>query len=213
MRIWPGYRSKSGPAVPVDATSREGAEVKDLLAKLEDRSYKTYGARLMASQRLAARNRAWNTLLISTATATTIASVALLTDESIYGAAGPTLFVSVSILSLVASLVTSSLDYSGRSRNMFLNYRRIQRLSAEVERAGALPHLHTRAHLTELNRQYDALLDESENHTEADYLRWTEPMRRSGSTRRERLLSALPFFSLLAPIGLALPLVAWMITT
>ena len=115
-------------------SSDEDEGLANLFQTLERRSYKTYSARLQASRRLASRNRAWNASLIATSTATTIASVALLTDSSIYGRSGPTLLVCTAILTLIASLVASGLDYSGRSRDMFLNYRRLQRLSAEVER-------------------------------------------------------------------------------
>jgi hypothetical protein len=193
-----------------DTTQEERSEALRLLEVLEDRSYKTYYSRLRASQRLASRHRAWNASLISTTTASAIASIALLADADIYGGAGPTLLVCISVLTLTASLVTSGLDYSGRSRDMFLNYRRIQRLSAEVERMKKEPHLHRFAVVEELNRRYDALLDESENHTEADYYRAFPIDKKSWSTRRESALSIFPYVSLLIPIGLVAPLVSWM---
>ena len=56
--------------------------------------YTTYKCRLKAAERLASRNRAWNSSLISMSTATTIASIALLTKPDIYGIAGPTILVS-----------------------------------------------------------------------------------------------------------------------
>jgi hypothetical protein len=181
-----------------------------LFAALERRSYRTYSSRLQASQRLAARNRAWNASLIATSTAATIASVALLTDSTIYGKSGPTLLVCVSILTLVASLVASGLDYSGRSRDMFLSYRRLQRLSAEVERHANSPATQTHDVLENLHQRYDALLDESENHTEADFYRaFPDEDKKTRSLWRETSLSLMPYLSLAAPVGLLIPLVIW----
>ena len=190
-------------------STQDTEKVRRLLEILEDRSYKTYSSRVKASERLAFRHRAWNTALISTSTASTIGSVAMLSDEDIYGPAGPTLLVCIAILTLVASLVTSSLDYSGRSRNMFLSYRRIQRLSAEVERAKNTPEEQSLDTVRTLNERYDALLDESENHPQADYLRAFPAEQPSGSLRRETALSLIPYVSLLFPLALLIPLVAW----
>lgn len=190
----------------------DGEDLPGLFKTLEQRSYKTYSARLQASQRLASRSRAWNATLIATSTATTIASVALLTDSQMYGRSGPTLLVCVSVLTLVASLVASGLDYSGRSRDMFLNYRRLQRLSADVERHVELPALQSREALEALHSRYDDLLDESENHTEADYYRaFPTNRKKDWATWREILLSVVPYVSLAAPIGLLVPLVVWIV--
>jgi hypothetical protein len=158
---------------------------------------------------LTSRHRAWNASLIATSTATTIASVALLTDESIYGEAGPTLLVCASILTLIASLVASGLDYSGRSRDMFVNYRRIQRLSAKVERMLGNPATVSRQELELLHDTYDALLDESENHTQADYYHaFPSDMKRTAEVWGEDLLSSAPYLSFGAPVALLIPFVA-----
>lgn len=181
-------------------------------ADLERRSFRTFKARLCASRRLAARSRAWNVSLIAASTAAAIASVGLLSDPSMYGKAGPTLLVCVSILTLVASLVTSGLDYSGRSRDMGVNYRRVQRLSAQVERLKRDPESLTAARLEELHDRYDALLDESENHTEADFNRAFKGelgIEIGWADRRETALSVMPYVTLLAPIGLLVPLICW----
>jgi hypothetical protein len=191
-------------------TRDEQPQAAALLTLLEKRSYKTYCCRLRASRRLASRQRAWNASLIGASTATTIASVALLTDDSIYGSAGPTLLVCVSVLTLVASLVGSSLDYSGRARDMFTNYRRIQRLSAEVERVLGSPAPVAAQTVELLNEKYDSLLDESENHTEADYYHaFPDEVKRSAAVWGEDLLSLAPYISLLAPLGLLVPLANW----
>jgi hypothetical protein len=172
-------------------SSDEDEGLANLFQTLERRSYKTYSARLQASRRLASRNRAWNASLIATSTATTIASVALLTDSSIYGRSGPTLLVCTAILTLIASLVASGLDYSGRSRDMFLNYRRLQRLSAEVERYVCSAGLQSREVLETLHERYDGLLDESENHLNSRIQAIRVPAR--GYRNREHFKTAIYF--------------------
>jgi hypothetical protein len=181
-----------------------------LLELLERRSFATYQARLRASKRLMTRNNAWNASLIAASTATTIASVALLANNDIYGTNGETLFVCLAVLSLTASLVTSGLNYSGRSRDMFSNYRRIQRLSAEAERAKQTPSMQTFAVVEELNAKYDELLDGSENHTEADFFHANRTGRKPSSVWSERLLSFFPYVSLIIPVLLLPPLIRWM---
>lgn len=197
------------PRMP-DDDPVEHDEVAKLLKLLEQRSYTTYQSRLRASRRLTARYRAWNASLIASSTATTIASVALLTDESIYGEAGPTLIVCASILTLIASLVASGLDYSGRSRNMFVNYRRIQRLSAQAERMLGDSASVSRQDLESLHERYDSLLDESENHTEADhYHAFPADKKKSAAVWCEDLISLAPYLSFAAPIALLIPFAAW----
>ena len=127
------------PATPPAPNPSATGAFKTQLETLERRSFKTYTARREASIRLGRRSRAWNASMVALATSTTVASIGMLSDEKMYGDSGPTLLVCVAVLALVASLVTSGLDYSGRSRNMFVNYRKIQRLSAKAERAIARP--------------------------------------------------------------------------
>lgn len=205
---------------PEAATEADAAHA--LLKTLEHRSYLTYLGRLHASTRLAFRNRAWNAALIAASGAVTVASVALLVYPDIYGSTGPTLLVLVSILALIASLVTSSLNYSARSRDMFHNYRRLQALSAEVERRvkAGQP---TTLIAEDLNRRYDALLDESENHTTADHKRVlhgiakkngqkTRSLWREPEVVMQALVSAAPYASLVIPVLLLAPLVSLLFT-
>jgi len=190
-----------------------GDEVTDqtpivMLQTLEKRSFKTYEARLRAASRLAARNRAWNAFLIATSSATVIASVALLVEPDIYGIGGPVLLVGVSILTVVASLVTASLDYSGRARNMFINYRKVQRLSGKAERARQDPRRCNQETVNRLSKEYDNLLDESENHTEGDHAK-AQSLWRSRSRLKEWLLTVTPLGSFLLPVLLIVPLLSW----
>jgi hypothetical protein len=182
-----------------------------MLRIVERRAYRTYQARLIATNRLRDRSQAWNACLVATATATTIAAIGLLADEKMYGSTGPAVLVAVSVLSLTVSLATSGLDYSGRSRNMFVNYRRIQRVSAEAERAAMDPSMHTKDVVDDLNARYDALLDESENHTAGDHRRVLADQKKDWNSRREQLVSSLPFVALLVPIGVLIPFVMWML--
>lgn len=141
------------------------------LGVVELRAYKTYRARQAASERLARRSRAWNWTLIALSTSTTVAAIGMLTDAEMYGKNGSTLMVCLSILVLVASLSTSSLDFSGRSRDMFLNYRKIQRLSVEMEEALSSDVMLVTAKLVaEFSQRYQSILDETENHTRWDHL-------------------------------------------
>jgi hypothetical protein len=179
------------------------------LFKLADRSYKTYKARLIAAQRLQARNRAWNACLLSLSVATTLASIALLTDAKMYGQAGPTILVCVAVMALVASLVVSGLNYGGRSRDMFMNYRRIQRLSVEAEALVSSGQA-SDSDIDRLAESYESLLDDSENHTTSDYIQaFPENSLSKWPLSRSRLLTSAPYLALLVPILVVLPIVKW----
>src|SRR4051812_22041070 len=92
------------------------------LEALERRSYDTYRSRMQAYRRLRFRNATWNGSLIAFSTSITIASVGMLTDHDMYGDAGDLLLASLGVLGLVASLIVSNMDYSGRSRIAEINY-------------------------------------------------------------------------------------------
>lgn len=181
------------------------------LKKLEDRSYKSYKGRMHASQRLALRDKAWNTSLLSLTVATTIASIGLLTDSQMYGTAGSTLFVCLAVLSLVISLVVAGLNYGARSRDLFNNYRRIQRLSAEVEHLRAGNATPSFAEVKVLLDRYNDLLDESENHNAADYVRGHSAGRVTWGVAGDWSISALPFITLIIPVFVVVPFIQWLL--
>jgi hypothetical protein len=181
------------------------------LEKLEDRSYKSYKGRMHASQRLALRDKAWNTSLLSLTVATTIASIGLLTDSRMYGMAGSTLFVCLAVLSLVISLVVAGLNYGGRSRDLFNNYRRIQRLSSEVEHLRATNDHPSFAEVKAFLDRYNDLLDESENHTAADHERGSNEGQVSWVVVKDKSISALPFVTLVIPVLVMVPFVQWLL--
>jgi hypothetical protein len=193
---------------PNPGISTTGDSVQNL-ENLADRSYKTYKSRLIASQRLQARNRAWNACLLSLSVATTLASVALLTEPDMYGQAGATILVCVSIMALVASLVVAGLNYGGRSRDMFMNYRRIQRLSVEAEALKDNGEASVDA-VNTLAERYESLLDDSENHTESDFMR-ALPNSALGPwpKRRAQLLTLAPYSAMLVPILVIWPILTW----
>ncbi|SCC13799.1 hypothetical protein GA0061083_2864 [Pseudarthrobacter enclensis] len=196
--------SRHAPSPPSDGCEECGKEVDTL----EKRTFKTYEARLRACERLSRRARAWNALMISASLASLIASAAMLRNPKVYGPNGDLLWLFVAIITLAASLIISSINYSGRSRDMFLNYRKIQSLSSELEFIrvhGAVNH----DHVVALKSSYNALLDESENHTTADFLSTkTSPQR----TTREKLtvaaswaLDYAPWIAVILPTLLLIP--------
>jgi hypothetical protein len=183
----------------------------DELDRLADRSYKTYLARLKASERLQARQRAWNASLLALSIATTVAAIGLLSDGKMYGNAGPTVLVCVSVLALIASLVAAGLNYGVRSRDMFMNYRAVQRLSVEAETLRTKKHVSADV-VQAISERYDNLLDESENHTSADYKRANPSAPISvWFVRRAGILTALPYIALAVPVLIVLPFAAWAI--
>lgn len=203
--------------------SRDDGGAREQLNLEEGRAYKTYRAREAAARRLAQRARAWNWALVAFSTSTTIAAIGLLTDAKMYGPHGDTLMVCLAVLALVASLTTANIDYSGRSRDMFLNYRKLQRLAVEMEELGqqnAAPINHQM--VKALSDRYQTILDETENHTPGDHLRHFSRTLPVGHPHRcddanifqarrravlsDALITALPYSTLLVPIALVVPL-------
>lgn len=175
---------------------------------LEHRSFVTYKARLQAHDRLARSNRAWKASLLALTVSTTVASVGLLSDDTMYGVAGPTTLVALSFLTLAVSLTVAERDYGARARNMFSNYRRAQQISTEAEHhhlAGTAPG----QELTELSARYSALLDDSENHTTADFQAAVAPSQWTSQRRLSLAISALPYTSFAAPILTIIPFISW----
>jgi len=180
------------------------------LDHIASRSYKSYKSRLRAAERLQARQRAWNTCLLALSIATTIASIALLTDSMMYGKAGPTVLVCVSVLGLVSSLAVAGLNYGVRSRDMFMNYRGLQRLSVEAESLQEAGEDVDGELVARLSQKHDALLDDSENHTEADF-RNAFPVADASPwpVRKSAALTVLPYVALAVPVAVLLPFVLW----
>ncbi|MEV4480276.1 SLATT domain-containing protein [Micromonospora coxensis] len=180
------------------------------LARLERRAYETYKSRLEACKRLEARSRAVNGLVVALSLSSLIAAGGMLRDRDLYGPNGDALWLFIAILTFAGSVTSSSLGYAARSRNMFQNYRKVQRLSVRAERAKSDPVQLTRETLEKLISEYDDLLDESENHTTADYLRARSqfaPATKPSKIERWHIfasvaLSWIPWLAILAPVAL-----------
>jgi hypothetical protein len=179
------------------------------LQLIEDRTYKTYKSRLKASERLRALGQAWNFSMLALCTSTAVATIGLLTDDKMYGAAGPTLVAVLAVLSLIASLVVAAQSYPARSRDMFASYRRVQRISATAESLRLRDSAPSQSQIDELLKAYNDALDDSENHSGADYLRAfpTRGMQLPSVTANVAL--AAPYLSLIAPILVVVPFVIW----
>lgn len=190
------------------------ALVDDSLEILERRSYKTYRARLEAEKRLRRSHHAWNFSSIAASVATAIASIALLVDPSVYGKRGEAMLVFASVLTFALYLAAATLDYSGRSRNMFINYRKIQALSERVERLRKFGHGTSGDVIERLWNEYDALLDESENHASFDYYRTRSSAELSEAERwalrGATALLAIPYVTGILPILLLGRLIWWL---
>ncbi|MDH3006745.1 SLATT domain-containing protein [Gordonia alkanivorans] len=194
---------------------------RERLTCIERRAYKTYRARESACSRLGRRARAWNWAIVALSTATTVAAVGMLTDSDMYGPNGSTLLVCVSIFALVVSLAATNMNHSGRSRDMFLNYRKIQRIAVEIEamKSGKIV---TEVMVTAISDRYQEILDESENHTPGDYLRHFSPnlpkdqpfflgddvsqFLRRREMLRDTTVTSLPYITLILPVALFVPL-------
>lgn len=180
-----------------------------LFKKLVDRSYATYQSRIYASERLARLNTTWNVALMLGSVATTIDSVVLLVDDAALGPKGDVVLTCASILTLFVAVAISGMNLSGKSRDMFTSYRRIQRLSADVERAAVNDP--TPSTLTRLAGEYDDMLDNSENHRLCDYLK-VEPTKRKHlwQGRSDIFAMAPPIALIIASVGLCIPAARWM---
>ncbi|MCE0536076.1 SLATT domain-containing protein [Kineosporia rhizophila] len=176
---------------------------------LEKRSFKTYQARLRASERLAARSGAWNASMIALSTSTALASIGILFKRDMYGHQGDALLAIISILTLVASLVVSNMNYGGRAESMRASYKRIQQISLQAESFFADKADSDARRYRELCHAYEVALENSENHTTADF-------KRSENCRWWKVLpdtacSSFPWITLIIPVLLMWPIAAWLI--
>lgn len=184
-------------------------EIALLIEKVEQRAFSTYKARLQAHIRLSRLNAGWNSSLIALSTATTIASVGLLVDGTMYGKNGEVLMVALAILSLVASLIVASVNFGNRAKTMEANYKEVQQIAVKAEALKICTGPDLWSDYQSLQREYGTAVNYSENHSEGDHRR----MRARASNGRvplwDKLAMNVPFLTLLAPVGLLVPFVAW----
>lgn len=188
-------------------------DVRTLYAALEHRAYTTYKSRLKACERIQARGRAWNTALIALAAATTVASVGLLVDDTMYGKSGDTFLAACAILALAASLIVSSLDYPGRTVKMEANYKELQALSFIVEAARSTDATPNIEQYGLLDVRYVDLVKHSENHSTADWHATREAFWDRATWQRARsvALTFLPYLTLSLPAWLFWQFGDWVI--
>lgn len=188
--------------------TEEYEDIASLFGKLVKRSYITYQSRIKASERLARLNAIWNLALMVSAVSVTITSVVLLVDDGALGIKGTVVLTCASIITLFISVAVSGMNLSGKSRDMFTSYRRIQRLSAQAERE-AVEDPCSRA-LASLASDYDDLLDNSDNHALCDYLKVRPSERNKWWIGRADWLALLaPVGIILASVGLSVPAILW----
>ena len=194
-------------AEPTNTSDQAVTLSRERLKVLEERYYRTYKSRLKTHERLVRRGQAWSVALVSLATATTITSVALLSDSSIFGDKGATLLAALSIISLVLSLVVSNANYGARGAQMQSCYKRIQQISLRAEQmqleAASI------ANEERLRADYMSAVESSENHSHADYLRSFDDWQPSRTTRVDSLATFSPFLFLAIPAILLFVVMSW----
>lgn len=177
------------------------------LRKLEERAFTTYRARLKARDRLVARNVGWNAALVAIATATTVVSIVQLSGATLFGPRGNVLFVALSVLSLVLSLVVSNANFGARAAMMELSYKRIQTIATSAQEAA--DKTANDAAKVRLWAEYNVALETSENHTTADYGRSKPGAVSLSVLALDSILTRLPLVMLLVPAGLLLRVGLW----
>jgi hypothetical protein len=189
-------------------------QVDQMIRRLEQRAYKTYLCRLHAFRRLSHAETAWNTALIAFSTSTTIASVGILVDREMYGRGGDAMLLALAILSLVASLVVSSVQYGTRAKAMEANYKQIQQISVSAENLLDRPGADREERYTDLLSIYEAAVTSSENHTARDYriMQTGLPGSSVKPRLRDTIVTLVPYSTLCVPIALLAPFTAWFIS-
>ena len=140
--------------------------------RVERRSYASYRCRQIASERLDRLHFGWSTGLAITSAIVLIVGILAIGYSETLSLPTDLLSVSLSLAILIFSLVISQRNYGARSRDLFENYRVLQRISIDAERldsSQASELLDYR--LSELEERYQEALDRSENHTSLDHER------------------------------------------
>ncbi len=215
---------------------RESSHSVSAIEWLENRVYKTYGARRESAKRLQSRSTSWSAALVSTALASTLVAIVLLVEPRMIGEHGDVLLVLLGMLTLVSSLMVANRNYDVRSLRAFDDYRKLQRLATVLEAriSGGLTSDPTSGPYKKFDAKYQEILDSSENHTPADYYRSSHPILRgtrsasSAGWKRETDVvgligfvvrwiqvvlsvagSAIPWIGVAAPVCLLIPVVIW----
>lgn len=139
------------------------------IADLERRAYRSYLARVESERRLRRVGLFWNTAQTALAVGLIAVSVLYLAYPSHQSTLMLVYLISLSVLALAVSVTVGALDYSGRAREMFRNYRAIQALSVRIESERKSRWFVTLRFLKQAQSEYDLLLDNAENHSQVDW--------------------------------------------
>lgn len=142
---------------------------KQPIEKLSRRSYNSYLARLQAEKRLRRVGQWWNAAQFSLSTALVSVSVVFLAFPDEQTPIIVVLLVIQAILALVVSLVVTFLDYSARAKAMFSDYRSLQTFSVKTETLVESRARITARTLRNLQTEYNAIMNASENHLSIDH--------------------------------------------
>ncbi|WP_182045218.1 SLATT domain-containing protein [Curtobacterium sp. ME26] len=156
---------------------------RDTLADLERRSYRSYRARIESERRLRRVGLFWSAAQTALAVGLIAVSVLYLAYPERQSTLMLVYLISLSVLALAVSVTVGALDYTGRAREMFRNYRAIQALSVRVESARKSQLFITKRFVHRMHSEYDLLLDNSENHTSLDWAVFESKDQRASGKR------------------------------
>lgn len=139
------------------------------LGLLAKRSYASYLARLTAEKRIRSLKNWWNGAQYSLSTALVLISIIFIAFPNAQSKTVVVFLVLLSVLALVVSLVVSFLDYSARASAMFRDYRLLQAFSVKVESLVDTKARVSRQDLSRFQKEYDSIMDASENHRSIDH--------------------------------------------
>lgn len=145
----------------------------DSLAKLESRIGRTYKARVETARRHQLRGNYWNVALVLASLTTTIVSIVSLAAPEVYGARSAVLMVALGAVTLVVSVLVSSAQFQVNAEKFFRAYRGLQKLWARAHLASStISDAEKRAQAaSEIDSEYQEVLDDTGNHSPADFYR------------------------------------------
>ena len=159
-------------------------------AKLSTRYRKTFKARLEMEKRLIKRQKLLELWITFTSSSMMVVTLLNLHDPS-----GPFLNASLilgllSFITLIGSLLLSAARLPERRIEAFQTYRAVQKLRVRVDQ---LPYQECicswDSALTQIEKEYESLIDSTENHTEADHFRALLADRRASAFEK---VSSIP---------------------
>lgn len=139
------------------------------MSDLERRSFNSYQARVETERRLRRVGLTWSAAQTALAVGLIAVSVLYLAYPTQQSTFMLVYLISLAVLALAVSVTVGALDYAGRAREMFRNYRAIQALSVRVESSIKSRRFISKRFLNQAQAEYDLLLDNVENHSQLDW--------------------------------------------